>query len=74
MMTSNDNVFSSEDTAFYTSWQSDKGIVVLHIPGIGEIRMTLAKAEEISASIARQAEYGRWNAMEVGKDKKRSWI
>lgn len=70
MTISSDNVFSREDTAFYTSWQPDNGgIVILHIPGIGEVRMTLAKAEEISADIARQAEYGRWHAMENRKGK-----
>jgi hypothetical protein len=60
-----ENVFSTEDTALYTSWDREHGgIVVLHIPGVGEIRMTLAKAEEISADLAREAEYGRWYAME----------
>lgn len=59
-------VFSREDTTLYTSWlRDDGGVVILHIPGIGEVRMTLAKAEEISADMARQAEYGRWDAMEI---------
>ena len=61
-----DNVFDIEDTALYTSWQQENGgIVVIHIPGVGELKMTLAKAEEVSRDLARQAEYGRWYAMEA---------
>lgn len=64
-----DNVFSKDDTTLYTSWEPrDGGIVIIHIPGVGEIRMTLAKAEEISADLARQAEYGRWAAIEKKHD------
>lgn len=51
-------VFDTDETALYASWQKD-GIVLLYIPGISVIQMTLAKAEEISADIARQAEFGR---------------
>ncbi len=59
------DVFDRTDTALYTTWSRENGgIVSLLIPGVGEIRMTLAKAEEISADLARQAEYGRWAAME----------
>lgn len=58
-------VFTTEDTTLYSSWSRDEGgLVTLFIPGMGELRMTFAKAEEVSAAIARQAEYGRWDAME----------
>ena len=58
-------VFTKEDTTLYTTWQSeDGGIVIIFVPGIGEVRMTLAKAEEIAHDLARQAEYGRWYAIE----------
>ena len=61
-----DDIFDKFDTSLYTSWKPEHGgVVVVHIPGIGELKMTLAKAEEISADIARQAEYGRWYAMEA---------
>lgn len=61
-----DQTFSTEDTALYTSWQRENGgVVIMHIPGIGELKMTLGKAEEISRDLARQAEYGRWYAMEA---------
>lgn len=57
------DVFSTEDTSLYTTWHRENGgIVSLLIPGIGEIRMTLAKAEDIGHSLLRQAEYGRWAA------------
>lgn len=53
-------VFDSHDTELRSKWQlDDSGIVTLVIPELGEIRMSLAKAEDLSASIARQAEYGR---------------
>lgn len=59
------DVFSTEDTSLYSTWhKEDGGIVSLLVPGVGEIRMTLAKAEDIGNSILRQAEYGRWAAME----------
>lgn len=58
-------VFDKEDTALYSTWQKEEGgIVILFVPGIGEVRMTLAKAEEVSADLARHAEYGRWAAIE----------
>ena len=58
-------VFTKEDTTLYTTWQSeDGGIVIIFVPGIGEVRMTLAKAEEIAQDLARQAEYGRWHEIE----------
>lgn len=61
-----DQVFGREDTALYATWHRESGgIVSLVVPGIGEVKMTLAKAEEISADIARQVEYGRWHAMEI---------
>lgn len=60
------DVFDKEDTSLYVTWRYEAGgIVSLLVPSVGEIRMTLAKAEEISADLARQAEYGRWYAMEV---------
>jgi hypothetical protein len=63
------DVFSTEDTALYSTWRLENGgIVCLIIPGVGEIRMTLGKAEEISRDLARQAEYGRWHAMEQHHD------
>lgn len=58
-------VFTKEDTSLYSTWQPEEGgIVILFVPGIGEVRMTLDKAEEISQDLARQAEYGRWDAIE----------
>lgn len=58
-------VFTTDDTTIYATWQKEEGgIVVLFVPGIGEIRMTLDKADEIADEIKRQSEYGRWNAME----------
>lgn len=63
-----DKTFSIEDTALYTSWEPGDDIIVLHIPGIGDLKMTLAKANEISADIARQVEYGRWYVMEKRHD------
>jgi hypothetical protein len=64
-----DRVFSRQDTALYTSWKPENGgIVILYIPGVGELKMTLEKAEEISGDLARQAEYGRWHAMEKRHD------
>lgn len=58
-------IFTLEDRTVYTTWDKEEGgIVILFIPGIGEIRFTLGKAEEIAESMARQVEYGRWNAME----------
>jgi hypothetical protein len=56
-------VFSREDEAMYATWhREDGGIVCLYVPGVAAVKMTLAKAEEISAELARQAEYGRWAA------------
>lgn len=53
-------VFGFQDTDLYSTWRyEDGGIVCLVVPDVGEIRMSLAKAEEIAASLARQAEYGR---------------
>lgn len=64
-------VFDREDTTLYSTWQPEEGgIVILFVPGIGEIRMTLAKAEEVSADLARNAEYGRWDAMEEAHEDK----
>lgn len=55
------DVFGKEDTSLYSTWRyEDGGIVSLIVPDVGEIRMTLEKAEEISDGLARQAEYGRW--------------
>jgi hypothetical protein len=69
MMALSDKIFSRDDTSLYTSWEEeDGGIVVLHIPGVCEIKMTLAKAHEISQDLARQTDYGRWNAMEKRHD------
>ena len=60
------DIFDKFDTSLYTSWKPEHGgVVIVHIPGVGELKMTLAKAEEISADLARQAAYGRWHAMEV---------
>lgn len=56
-------VFGIHNTSLYSAWHRENGgIVSLVIPEVGEVRMTLAKAEEISESLARQAEYGRWAA------------
>lgn len=56
-------IFETQDTDFYSRWHlEDGGIVCLVVPNVGEIRMSLAKAEDIAESIARQAEYGRWAA------------
>jgi hypothetical protein len=53
-------VFDSHDTELYSTWHiEDGGIVSLVVPDVGEIRMSLAKAEEISASLAYHAKYGR---------------
>lgn len=53
-------VFNSHDINLYTTWHyEDGGVVCLVIPGVGEVRMTLAKAEDIAASLTYQAEYGR---------------
>lgn len=61
-------VFNSHDTGLYSTWRTeDSGIVCLVIPEIGEVRMTLAKAEDVSDSLARQAEYGRRAAEAVTK-------
>ena len=58
-------LFTTEDTTLYPSWQKEEGgIVILFIPGIGEVRMTLDKADEVSEDLARQAEYGRWYVTE----------
>lgn len=66
----NDTTFSTDDTALYTSWrpETEDGVIVMHIPGVGELKMTLPKAKEISRDLARQAEYGRWFAMEKRHD------
>lgn len=58
-----DRLFTTKDTALYSSCRRDQGIVVLHIPGVGDLPMSLAKAEEISADLARQAAYGREAAL-----------
>lgn len=56
-------VFQSHDTELYSTWHSeDGGVVCLVVPDVGEIRMSIAKAEDIAESIARQAEYARWVA------------
>lgn len=56
-------VFNDHDTNFYSTWRSENsGIVCLIVPGVGEVRMSLSKAEEIADSLKRQAEYGRWAA------------
>ena len=61
-----DHIFDIEDTSLYTSWTPENdGIVIIYIPGIGTVKMTPAKAEEMSRDLARQAEYGRWYAMEA---------
>lgn len=61
-------VFGHNDTNLYSTWHSeDGGIVCLVVPDVGEVRMSLAKAEEIAASIARQAEYGRFAAISLSK-------
>lgn len=53
-------VFGTKDTELYSTWHlEDGGIVSLVVPDVGEIRMTLAKAEEIAKSIEVQASYGR---------------
>ncbi len=61
-------VFDHHDTTLYASREDDRGIVTLFIPEMGELRMSLAKAEDIAADIARQAEYGRWAAIEKKHD------
>lgn len=54
-------VFTKEDTDLYSTWHlEDGGVVSLVVPDVGEVRMTLAKAEEVARSIERQAKYGRW--------------
>jgi hypothetical protein len=63
------NIFTTEDTALYAIWKPENGgVVVLFIPGVGELQMTFAKAEDLAQDIARQAEYGRWYAMEERHD------
>lgn len=53
-------VFDSHDTELYSTWHvEDGGVVCLVIPDVGELRMSLAKAEDISKSLALHAEYGR---------------
>jgi hypothetical protein len=70
-------IFDREDTHLYSTWHLEAGgIVELLIPmddgDVLGVRMTLAKAEEISNSIMQHAQYGRWAAMEqnaeAGKD------
>lgn len=56
-------VFTSQDTGLYSTWHAeDSGIVSIVVPNVGEIRMSLAKAEDLAQSIERQAEYGRMAA------------
>jgi hypothetical protein len=62
-------IFDREDTHLYSTWHVEAGgIVELLIPmddgDVLGVRMTLAKAEEISNSIMQHAQYGRWYAME----------
>ena len=58
-------VFTKDDHTLYTTWSKEEGgIIILVVPGVGEIRMTLEKATEISDDMARQAEYARWDAIE----------
>lgn len=63
-----DRVFNSHDTDLHTKGEPNSGVVTLVIPGVGELRMSLAKAEDIAASMERQAEYGR-KAAEPKKDR-----
>lgn len=57
------SVFDKHDTNLYATWHmEDGGVVCVVIPDVGELRMTLAKAEELSADIAAKAEYGRFSA------------
>lgn len=63
-------VFDSHDTDLYSTWhREDGGVVCLVVPELGEIRMSLAKAEDISESLGRQAEYGRWAAGREGMER-----
>lgn len=56
-------VFDSHDTDLYSTWHLENGgIVEIIIPDQESLKMSLAKAEDMAASIARQAEYGRWAA------------
>ena len=53
-------IFNSHDMDLYSELHSENsGIVTIVIPEIGKVQMSLAKAEDLSQSIARQAEYGR---------------
>ncbi len=66
-------VFTTDDTSLYATWhKEDGGVVCLYVPGVGAVRMSLAKAEELGADISRQAEYGRWAAMEARHDESQS--
>jgi hypothetical protein len=65
-------VFDSHDTELYSTWHFEEGgIISLVVPDVGEIRMTLAKAEELVASLSRNAQYGR-NAARVLSSPKES--
>lgn len=53
-------VFDRSDNELYTTWHmEDGGVVCLVVPGVGEVRMTAAKAEEISGTMKMHAEYTR---------------
>jgi hypothetical protein len=53
-------IFDSHDTGLHSTWHLDNGgIVSLIVPDVGEIRMSLAKAEDLAISIARHVMYGR---------------
>lgn len=61
-------LFDREDTNLHSTWTlEESGIVSLIIPELGELRMTLAKAEEIALQINRNAEFGRRAAWERQK-------
>ena len=60
-----DEIFTIDDTTLYTSWETTEGgIVVVFVPGIGAIKMTPEKAEEIGKDLIRKAEYVRWHTIE----------
>lgn len=60
-------VLGITDEGLYATWRMEEGgLVSLVVPDVGEVRMTLDKAQAIGASLLRQAEYGRW-AIEIRK-------
>lgn len=66
-------VFTTDDTTLYSTWcREEGGIVILFVPGVGEVRMSYDKAAEIAEDLKDKVNYGRWDAIEKDHAKGRA--